>query len=115
MMHFGGETRIGQRREQYVVQINGQQFKESIAADRFDGVACVIGIGPCIRARCQTSIRQQIQNSFIRIQLRTEEDQMLQGVRQSIVIVCLGCCKFLSGESNTVECKRISCLLIACI
>lgn len=85
---------------QNVVQINRQQFEETVFADRLNRIARVIGVGPGICARCQTSIRQQIQNAFVRIQLRSQKYQMLQRVRQAVIVVCFGGCKMTSTRLN---------------
>lgn len=56
-----------------MIQIDGQQLEKAILAHSLHSVACVIGVGPRIGAGRQTTICQQIQHTFVRIQLRAQE------------------------------------------
>lgn len=74
-----------------MIQIDGQKFQESILAGSCHCVTSVIRIGPGIRSGRKTTIGQQIEDTFVWKLLGTKENEMLQGMREAIVIVSLSC------------------------
>ena len=118
---MGGAPAHGEGGVEDVVEVDGEQAQEALAARRRHRVAGVVHVRPCIGARCQATVGKQVQDALgegvghhhiapllhhevplpvpsqlwagpaclIRELLAAHEHQVLQRVREPIVVVGL--------------------------
>ena len=72
-----------------VVQVDGEDAEEAAGAGGVDGVAGVVRVCPGVGSVRQSSVGQEIQDLLVRIVLAAQEDEMLQSVRQAVIVQSL--------------------------
>ena len=72
-----------------MVQVHRQDVKEPRGSSCVDSVAGVVRVSPGIGPVRQASVGEQVQYLLVRVVLATQEDEMFQRVRQTIIISCL--------------------------
>eukprot|EP00962_Isochrysis_galbana_P000014 scaffold3_cov108-Isochrysis_galbana.AAC.11 len=87
VVHLGGEGRVGQARVQDVVRVDREQVQRALVPGGGQRVARVVGRGPRIGTVSQGAVGQLVEDALERVQLRPEEDGVLQRVRQPVVLV----------------------------
>ena len=71
---------------EYVIQIDREDVEESGGSGGGDGVAGVISGRPRVDIAGQTTLRNLTQDFFERVRLAALEDEMLENVRNSVVV-----------------------------
>lgn len=89
VMDFSDEASIRESWIEDVIEKDGKEFEEPIASGSSHRVARMISICPGIGSRRQAPIRKKVQHPLIRVQFRSQENEMLKCMRQPIVIMRL--------------------------
>ena len=83
-----GHERIGrERRVEHVVEVDRQQVEQALLARGRDGVRGVVDVGPRVRALREAAVRDLVEDPLERVLLAAEEDEVLESVRQPVVLV----------------------------
>jgi hypothetical protein len=85
-MYFCDEACIGQGWIEDVIDVYGKELQESLFAGSFESVCRVISVSPRVRAGGEGTIGEVIENAFVRVFFRTQEDQMFESVRTPAII-----------------------------
>jgi len=66
---------VGDSRVENMVNVNGEELKESLFARSGDGIRGVVGVRPSVRAIGEASVRKEIEDAFVRIFFGSHEDE----------------------------------------
>ena len=73
--HLGNKTSIGDHGIKNVVNEDRQYLKETLFSSGGDGVGGMIRIGPSVRTIREASICEVIDDAFVRVLFRAQENQ----------------------------------------
>lgn len=70
-----------------MVHVYRQKGEHASISGGVDSVARMVGVRPSIGAMSHATVRQQIQDTFIRVTLRSQKNKVFQSMRQTVIIM----------------------------
>mmetsp|Transcript_13215 Transcript_13215/g.27979 ORF Transcript_13215/g.27979 Transcript_13215/m.27979 type:complete len:402 (-) Transcript_13215:182-1387(-) len=100
VMDLGEEALVGHGRVQYVIGIDGEQIERTLLPGRREGVRRVIRRRPRVRAVGEGTVGELVEDALERVEVGAEEDGMLEGVGEAVVLVGVGVGRGLGGDDD---------------